>query len=202
MPLCFIPLPILLKSHGQLLLPFLLHMTSILTSLTWSYSTLVKFKSPLILCLNVGGEKPAVLLTNLTWNAWPLTSMGPVILLKCSLVPRLHSPTWLFHVFSYLLVAVTKLLPLNSWIYQFSSVQSLSCVRLFATHESQHARPPCPSPTSRVYQTHVRQVGDANQASHPLSSPSPPAPNPSQPQSLSQWLTSSHEVAKVLEFQL
>ena len=34
---------------------------------------------------------------------------------------------------------------------QFSSVQSLSHVRLFATHEPQHARPPCPSPVPRVY---------------------------------------------------
>ena len=34
---------------------------------------------------------------------------------------------------------------------QFSSVQSLSRVELFATHESQHARPPCPSPTLRVH---------------------------------------------------
>ena len=40
------------------------------------------------------------------------------------------------------------------------------------------------------------------QPSHPLSSPSPPAPNPSQHQSLFQWVNSSHEVAKVLEFQL
>ena len=39
-------------------------------------------------------------------------------------------------------------------------------------------------------------------SSHPLSSPSPPAPNPSQHQSLFQWVNSSHEVAKVLEFQL
>ena len=51
-------------------------------------------------------------------------------------------------------------------------------------------------------QTHVHQVSDAIQPSHPLSSPSPPAPNPSQHQSLFQWVTSSHEVAKVLEFQL
>ena len=51
-------------------------------------------------------------------------------------------------------------------------------------------------------QTHVHQVSDALQPSHPLSSPSPPAPNPSQNQSLSQWVNSSHEVAKVLEFQL
>ena len=50
-------------------------------------------------------------------------------------------------------------------------------------------------------QTHVHWVGDAIQPSHPLSSPSPPAPNPSQHQSLYQWVNSSHEVAKVLEFQ-
>ena len=51
-------------------------------------------------------------------------------------------------------------------------------------------------------QTHVHQVGDAIQPSHLLSSPFPPAPNPSQHQSLFQWVNSSHEVAKVLEFQL
>ena len=51
-------------------------------------------------------------------------------------------------------------------------------------------------------QTHGHWVRDAIQPSHPLSSPSPPAPNPSQHQSLFQWVNSSHEVAKVLEFQL
>ena len=51
-------------------------------------------------------------------------------------------------------------------------------------------------------QTQVHQVGDAIQPSHPLSSPSPPAPNPSQHQSLFQWVNSSHEVDKVLEFLL
>jgi len=51
-------------------------------------------------------------------------------------------------------------------------------------------------------QTHIHRVSDAIQPSHPLSSPSPPAPNPSQYQSLFQWVNTSHEVAKVLEFQL
>ena len=51
-------------------------------------------------------------------------------------------------------------------------------------------------------QTHVHWVGDAIQPSHPLLSPSPPAPNPSQHQGLFQWVNSLHEVAKVLEFQL
>ena len=48
-------------------------------------------------------------------------------------------------------------------------------------------------------QTHVHRVRDAIQPSHPRSSPSPPAPNPSQHQSLFQRVNSSHEVAKVLE---
>ena len=46
-------------------------------------------------------------------------------------------------------------------------------------------------------QTHVHRLSDAIQPSHPLLSPSPPAPNPSQHQSLFQWVNSSHEVAKV-----
>ena len=51
-------------------------------------------------------------------------------------------------------------------------------------------------------QTHVHRVSDAIQPSHPLSSPFPPAPNPSQHRSVFQWVNSSYEVAKVLEFQL
>ena len=51
-------------------------------------------------------------------------------------------------------------------------------------------------------QIHIHRVSDAIQPSHPLLSPSPPAHNPSQHQSLFQWVNSSHEVAKVLEFQL
>ena len=51
-------------------------------------------------------------------------------------------------------------------------------------------------------QTHVHWVGDAMQPSHPLSSPSPPALNLSQHQGLFKWVSSSHQGAKVLEFQL
>ena len=68
----------------------------------------------------------------------------------------------------------------------FSSVQfSRSVVsNSLRPHESQHARPPCPSPSPEFTQTHVHRVRDAIQPSHPRSSPSPPAPNPSQHQSL------------------
>ena len=53
-----------------------------------------------------------------------------------------------------------------------------------------------------VHSDAAHRVSGAIQPSHPLSSPSPPAPNPSQHQSVFQWVISSHEVAKVLEFQL
>jgi len=82
---------------------------------------------------------------------------------------------------------------------RISSGQSLSSVRLFETpwiaNPVRHQLP-------EFTQTHVHRVSDAIQPSHPLSSPSPLAPNPSQYQSLCQWVNSSHEVAKVLEFQL
>ena len=51
-------------------------------------------------------------------------------------------------------------------------------------------------------QTHVHWVGDAIQPSHPLLAPFPPAFNLSQHRGLFQWVSSSHHVAKVLEFQL
>ena len=83
---------------------------------------------------------------------------------------------------------------------QFSHLVMSDC---FRPHGLQHARPACPSPTPRVLtQNHVHWVSDVIQPSHPLSSPSPPAPNPSQHQGLFLWVNSSHEVAKVFEFQL
>ena len=51
-------------------------------------------------------------------------------------------------------------------------------------------------------QTHVHQVGDAFQPYHPMSSPSPPAFNLSINQGFFQWVSSSHQMSKVLEFQL
>ena len=88
---------------------------------------------------------------------------------------------------------------------QFSSVQFICSVmsNSLRPHESQHSRPPCPSPTPRVHSDSglSSQWWDAIWPSHPLSSASPPAPNPSQHQSLFQWVNSSHQVAKILEFQ-
>ena len=86
-------------------------------------------------------------------------------------------------------------------LVQFSSVVQ-SCPTLCNTMNRSTPGLPVHHQLPEFTQTYVHRVGDAIQPSHPLSSPSPPAPNPSQHQSLFQWVNSSHEVAKVLEFQL
>ena len=90
---------------------------------------------------------------------------------------------------------------LNLLSVQFSSVAQ-SCPTL--CDPMNHSTPGLPvhHHLPEFTGTHVHQVSDTTQPSHPLSSPSPPAPNPSQHQSLFQWVNSSHEMAKVLEFQL
>ena len=85
--------------------------------------------------------------------------------------------------------------------FQFSSVAQL-CPTLCDPMNRSMPRLPVHHHLLEFTQTHVHQVSDAIQPSHPRSSPSPPAPNPSQHQSLFQWVNSLHEVAKVLEFQL
>ena len=84
---------------------------------------------------------------------------------------------------------------------QFSSVAQ-SCLTLCDPMNRCTISLPVHHQLPELTQTHVHRVGNAIQPSHPLSSPSPPAPNPSQHQSLLQGVNSSHEVAKVLEFQL
>ena len=84
---------------------------------------------------------------------------------------------------------------------QFSSVAQLCSTLCSPTNCStpgfpvHHQRP-------ELTQTHVHWVSDAIQPSHPLSSPSPPAFNLSRHQGVYQWVSSSHQVAKILEFQL
>ena len=84
---------------------------------------------------------------------------------------------------------------------QFSSVAQ-PCPTLFDPMNCSTPGLPVHHQLLEFAKTHVHRVSDAIQPSHPLLSPSPPALNPSQHQSLFQWVNSSHEVAKVLEFQL
>ena len=83
-------------------------------------------------------------------------------------------------------------------VVQFSSVAE-SCPTLCDPMSHKMPGLPVPHQLPESTQTHVHQVGDAT---HPLPSPSPPALSLSQHQGLFQWVSSSHQVAKVLEFQL
>ena len=87
------------------------------------------------------------------------------------------------------------------FLLQFSSVAQ-SCLTLCDPMNYSMPGLPVHHQHLEFTQTQVHQVNDAIQPSHPLSSPSPPAPNPSQHQSLFQWVNSLHEVAKVLELKL
>ena len=113
-----------------------------------------------------------------------------------------HVPTFLQRSLGYQDFFSLSMLSLTTKLFsvQFSSVAQL---RLTLCDPMNCSTPGLPvhHQLPEFTQTNVRPVGDAIQPSHPLSSPSPPAPNPSQRQSLFQWVNSSHEVAKVLEFQ-
>ena len=84
---------------------------------------------------------------------------------------------------------------------QFSSVAQ-SCLTLCDPTNCSTPGLPVHHQFPEFIQTHAHWVSDAIQPSHPLSSPSPPAFNLSQHQSLFKWVSSSHQVAKGLEFQL
>ena len=83
----------------------------------------------------------------------------------------------------------------------FSSVAQ-SCPTLCSSMDHSTPGLPVHHHLPEFTQTHVHWVGDAIQPSHPLSSPSPPAFNLSQYQSLFKLVSSSHQLDKVLEFQL
>ena len=113
----------------------------------------------------------------------------PIIFWKVQKINRNHR--WI----------IWRLLRRYSGSVQFSSV-SQSCPTLCDPMNRSTPGLPVHHQLPEFTQTHVHRVSDAIQPSHPLSSPSPPALNISQHQGLFQWVSSSHEVAKVLEFQL
>ena len=86
----------------------------------------------------------------------------------------------------------------DDWV----SIDSQSCLTLCDAMDCSMPGPPVHLQLMEFTQTHVHWVGDAIQPSHPLSSASPPSFNLSQHQGLFKWVSSSHQVAKVLEFQL
>ena len=99
--------------------------------------------------------------------------------------------------------ASASILPMT---IQFSSVQfssvSQSCLTLCDFMYCSTLGFPVHHQLPELAQIHVHWVGDTIQPSHPLLSPSPPAFNLSQYQSFFQWVSSSHQVAKVFKLQL
>ena len=95
----------------------------------------------------------------------------------------------------------SELVKIYNLSVQFSSVAQ-SCPTLCDPMDYSMPGFPVHHQLLELTQTHVNHVGDAIQPSHPLSFPSPPVFNLSQHQSLFQWVSSSYQVAKVLEFQL
>ena len=104
----------------------------------------------------------------------------------------------LFKIFRYFIIRSTEFCQMF-FLHQFSSVTQ-SCPTLCDPMNRSTPGLPVHHQLPELTQTHVHRVSDAIQPSHPLLSPSPPAPNPSQHQGLFQWVYSLHEVAKVLEF--
>ena len=130
--------------------------------------------------------------TNFSVLAWRIPGTG-----KPGWLPSMGSHR-VEHDWSDLAAAVFSTLFILSSVQFSRSVMSNS----LQPHESQHARPPCASPTPGVHSN----SHPSSRWCHPAISssvvPFSSCPNPSQHQSLFQWVNSSHEVAKVLEFQL
>ena len=157
------------------------------------------------------GEVIQSLSDSLQFNSWSHLVFFTIFTNSCSLVAHYSRSVHLGFLVVWPLSELRYHSIFSHWQWNFCFlgvilfVVQLSCLVMSDSlwpHESQHARPPCPTPTPGVTQTHVHWVSDAIQPSHPLLPPSPPAPNPSQHQSLFQWVNSLHEVAKVLEFPL
>ena len=131
----------------------------------------------------IQGSREAIKMSSITW---PLNWLVRNNVIKGRIKKKLlRFTTWGY-----------SLPPLS--VYQFSSVTQ-SWPTLCDPMDCSTPGFPVHHQLTELAQTHVHWVGDAIQSSHPLSSPSPPASNLSQ--GLFQWVSFSHQVAKVLEFQ-
>ena len=139
------------------------------------------------------------------WQCWKVSGLDGKLSTSRFEFPNMSSSETWWHVLGFLLTKIES----SSRHFKnrkHTSVQISSVTQSCPTlcNPRNHSTPGLPvhHQLPEFTQTHIHRVGDAIQPSHPLSSPSPPATNPSQYQSLFQWVNSSREVAKVLEFQL
>ena len=157
--------------------------------ITGCISLFHQFSSSLVSdCLQPHGLQPTRLLR--PWD-FPGKSTG----VGCQIMVF----TYLVFLKSFCMCLLTHCV--NSSLYQLSSVTQ-SCLTLCNTMDYSTPSLPVHHQLLELTQTHVHWVSDGIQSSHPPLAPSPPAFNPSQHKGFFQWVCSSHQVAKVLEFQL
>ena len=122
--------------------------------------------------------------------------------LEKKLLPRCKCLVQRTQTCSFVWVILFTLMRWSSYPFiQFSSVTQ-SCPTLCNLMDYSMPGFPVHHQLPKPTQIHVHWIGDAFQPSRPLSSPSPPTFNLSQNQDLFKWVSSSHQVAKVLELQL
>ena len=109
--------------------------------------------------------------------------------------------SYTFFCIFFFILDYYQICAIQLFLVQFSSVTQ-SCLTLCDPMNGSIPGLPGHHQLLASTQTHVRWVSDTIQPSHPLSSPLPPALSLSQHQGLFKWVSSSHQVAKVLEFQL
>ena len=114
--------------------------------------------------------------------------------------PGPNPPLWGKENVYYHTLSATSSVPHMSWLNECCSVAQL-CLVLFNPMDCSTPGFPVLHHLPKLAQTHIHWVSDAIQPFHPLLSPSPPAFNVSQHQLLFQWISSLHQVAKVLELQ-
>ena len=170
----------------------------------WSPSAVI-VEPPKIKSLTVSIVSPSICHEVVGWDAiilvfWVLSFKPTFSLSTFTFIKRLFSSSSLsaITVVSY---AYLRLLIFPPAINQIRSVTQ-SCPTLCDLVDCRTPGFPVHHQEPELAQTHVHWVGDAIQPSHPLWSSLPPAFNLSQHQGLFQWVNSSQQVAKVLEFQL
>ena len=145
-------------------------------------------------------------------SSWPLP-WAEFVTLAPGIVVQLPSRVWLFESLG---LSVPHHLPKFAQVHvhcmDYDTIQMVrsdqirsvtqSCLTLCDPMDCSMPGLPVHHQLLKLTQTHVHYTGDALQPPHPLLSPSPPSFNLSQHQGLSPWVGSSHQVAKVLEFQL
>ena len=138
------------------------------------------------------------------WSFLHCIFLPPLSKIRC---PQVYEFIWAFYFVPLIYISVFVPIPYcldDCGFVRSDQIRSVAQSCLTLCDPMNHSTPGLPvhHQLPEFTQTHIRRASDAIQPSHPLSSPSPLAPNPSQHQSLFQWVNSLHEVAKVLEFQL